>query len=54
VEKALLFANYLCNELKHNNLNLIVEKARVTLESNHVKYCFRSGKNIVKKMNLKV
>jgi len=54
VEKALLFANYLCNELKHNNLNLIVEKARVTLESNHVKYRFRSGKNIVIKMNLKV
>jgi hypothetical protein len=52
VEKAFLFANYLCNEMKQNDLNLIVEKAMVTLESNHVKYSFSSVKNIIKQMNL--
>lgn len=52
VEKAFLFANYLCNELNQHDLCLIVEKANVTLESNQVKYSFRSTKDIVKRVNL--
>jgi hypothetical protein len=52
VEKALLFANFLYNETKQNDLELIVEQAQVTLKSNHVKYNFHSAKNIVKQVNL--
>jgi len=52
VEKALLLANYLSNEMKQHDLVLNVEKSNVTLESNQVKYSFRSTKDIVKKMNL--
>jgi len=52
VEKALLFANYLYNEMNQHDLCLIVEKANVTLESNQVKYSFRSTKNIVNLVNL--
>ena len=37
VEKALLLANYLCNEKKQNDLDLIVEKTKVTLKSNTMK-----------------
>jgi hypothetical protein len=52
VEKALLFANYLCNEMNQNELDLIIEKAKVTLKSNHEKYGFQSAKNIEKQVNL--
>jgi len=52
VEKAFLLANYLYNEMKQNDLNLIVDKANVTLESNHVKYRFHSEKNMVKQVHL--
>jgi hypothetical protein len=52
VEKAFLLANYLYNEMKQNDLNLIVDKANVTLESNHVKYSFHSEKNMVKQVHL--
>ena len=52
VEKAFLLANYLYNEMKQNDLNLMVDKANVTLESNHVKYSFHSQKNMVKQVRL--
>jgi hypothetical protein len=52
VEKALLLANFLFNEMKQHDQNLIIEKADVILESNHVKYCFSSVKNIVKQVKL--
>ncbi|MCX6225137.1 MAG: hypothetical protein NTV01_10395 [Bacteroidia bacterium] len=52
VEKALLFANYLCNESNQYDLWLIVENANVTLESNQVKYVFHSTKDLVRRMNL--
>jgi hypothetical protein len=52
VEKALLFANYLYNEMKQHDLNLIIDNAKVTLNSGHLKYSFISTKNIVKELNL--
>ncbi len=52
VEKALLLANYLCNEMKQNDLVLIVDNAKVTMESNQVKYSFLSTKDMVKQLNL--
>jgi hypothetical protein len=52
VEKALLFANYLYNEKKLNELDLVVEPTKVTLKSTYEKYSFRSAKNMVMQMNL--
>jgi len=52
VEKALLFANYLCNEKKQNELDLVVDKTNVTLKSTHEIYSFHSAKNMVMQVNL--
>ena len=52
VEKALLLANFLYNELNQVDLSLIIDKAHVTLGSGRVKFSFNSTKNIVKRMNL--
>jgi hypothetical protein len=52
VEKAFLFANYLCNEMKENELDLNVDHTVVTLKSSHEKYNFHSAKNMVKQVNL--
>jgi hypothetical protein len=46
VEKAILFANFLYNELKMTNLKLTVENTNVTLECDHAKFEFYSGKNL--------
>jgi hypothetical protein len=53
VEKALLMANYLNNEMNQDDLILIVNNADVTLVSDHAKYSFRSAKKMVKQLNLK-
>jgi hypothetical protein len=52
VEKAFLLANYLYNEKKQYDLDLIIEKDKVTLKSDHEKFGFHSAKNIVKHLNL--
>jgi hypothetical protein len=52
VEKALVMANFLRNELKQNNLILNIEKFNVTLECNEVKYNFHSTKDIIKRVKL--
>jgi hypothetical protein len=52
VEKAILFANYLYNEKKNNELDLVVDTTKVTLKSTYEKYSFRSSKNMVMQMNL--
>jgi hypothetical protein len=52
VEKALLFANYLCNEKRQDDLDLVVDKTSVILKSKTEKYSFHSAKNIVKELNL--
>ena len=52
VEKAILLANFLCNETRQNDLELIVEKASVTLMRNETKYSFSSTKDLVKRMKL--
>ncbi len=52
VEKALMFAGFLYNELKTNTLNLSVERSRVILEANGTGYLFISSKDLVKQVNL--
>jgi hypothetical protein len=52
VEKAILLANFLSNELKVSRLNLIIDKTKVSLESDNVTYSFNSQKEFVKKVNL--
>jgi hypothetical protein len=52
VEKALLFANYLYNEKKQDELDLTVDNTKVSLKSKHEKYSFHSAKNIVKQVSL--
>jgi hypothetical protein len=52
VEKAILFANFLYNEMKQRDLNLIIDKAYVILESTPIKYRFLSTKEITKQMKL--
>jgi hypothetical protein len=52
VEKAILFANYLCNETKPDKLDLFVDNALVILSTGRVEYRFQSSKTIVKHLNL--
>jgi hypothetical protein len=52
VEKALMFANFLYNEMKTDTLNLSVERSRVILEANGTRYLFISSKDLVKQVNL--
>jgi len=52
VEKAFLFANYLYNTMKQNELELTVDKTVVTLKSGQAKYRFHSAKNLVKQVHL--
>jgi hypothetical protein len=54
VEKAFLLANYVYNEMNQSDLALVVEKDKVTLESNKVKYSFHSTKDLEKRMNLNI
>lgn len=51
-EKAILFAGFLCNELKENKLNLIINKTEVVLQTKRGRYLFRSHKNILKQIDL--
>jgi len=51
VEKAFLMANYLFNEMKQTNLNLMIDKSKVILESNKKKFNFVSSKTIAKQLN---
>ncbi len=51
VEKAILFANYLFNELNSQNLELQIENSSVQLKNNEVIYQFISEKGISKSMN---
>lgn len=52
IEKALLFANFLYNELKYKDLRLIVDKAKVTLKAGNSNYTFNSKKMIIGQVNL--
>jgi len=52
IEKALLLANYLYNELGEKYINLIIDNDKVVLESNKANYIFSSTKNIVKSLLL--
>jgi hypothetical protein len=52
VEKAMLFANYLFNELRENKLHLIVDKAKVTLNTERRNYSFHSQKKLIRQTNL--
>jgi len=52
IEKAFLFANFLCNELGEKDIKLIIDNDKVLLESNKAKYHFSSTKNIVKQLYL--
>ena len=47
VEKAILLANFLFNELKLNDIDLEVDHASVTLRCNQTMYSFHSNKGIV-------
>jgi len=51
VEKAFLMANYLVNELKKKDLILKIDKSRVVLASNQMKFEFTSTKEIVKEIH---
>jgi hypothetical protein len=52
IEKALLFANFLRNEMNSSPLTLIADKAGVTLKSGNKNYVFHSQKEIVRQVNL--
>jgi hypothetical protein len=52
VEKAMLFANYLFNELRENKLHLIVDKDKVTLNTERRNYSFHSKKKLIRQTNL--
>jgi hypothetical protein len=52
LEKAFLFANYLTHVKMQNDLELTVDKAIVTLRSDHEKYSFHSAKNLEKQVHL--
>ena len=52
LEKALVVANFLFNEIKPASLNLIVDRSRVILESDGTEYPFVSEKDLAKQINL--
>jgi hypothetical protein len=52
IEKAMLLANFLRNELKENELLLVVDKAKVLLQTSGGNYEFHSRKKIKKRVDL--
>ena len=52
VEKALLLANFLHNEMKYNNIHLTIDQTKVILNSDNDYYQFHSRKRIIRQLNL--
>jgi hypothetical protein len=52
VEKALVLANFLYNDMNEKNLELVVENKNVVLISESKNYIYTSEKNLVKRINL--
>ncbi len=52
VEKAILFANFLCNEKGQTHLTINIDKANITLTSNAKQYTFYSDKGLEKQVDV--
>jgi len=52
IEKALMMANFLTNELKQSGLKLDIERINVTLDAGEKRYTFTSAKNLEKHLDI--